>query len=148
MQSPDGQSEAPRAEQLPAQLAPSPQVANSIVLFWWQQLTVTESLRKVKALSKKSIEAAFVFPEVNYERKTIKVPKPGGVFVGTRLVLDDVSPDGHEAVSIGSPSQAAAEGALAQWRSLNFLQLDEEGSHVDHCPHSAHAPTTAADKRL
>ena len=102
----------------------------------------------MKALSKKSIEAAFVFPEVNYERKTIKVPKPGGVLVGTQLVLDDVSPDGHEAVSIGSPSQAAAEGALAQWRSLNFLQLDEEGSNVDHCPHSAHAPTTAADKRL
>ena len=75
-------------------------MASSIVLFWWQQLTVTESLRKVKALSKKSIEAAFVFPEVNYERKTIKVPKPGGVLVGTRLVLDDVSPDGHEAISI------------------------------------------------
>ena len=91
---------APRAEQLPAQLAPRPQVAFSNVSFWWQQLTVTESLRKVKALSKKSIEAAFVFPEVNYERKTIKVPKPGGVLVGTRLVLDDVSPDGHEAISI------------------------------------------------
>ena len=27
-------------------------------------MTVKESLRKVKALSKKSIEAAFVFPEV------------------------------------------------------------------------------------
>ena len=137
---------APRAEQLPAQLAPRPQVAFSNVSFGWQQLTVTESLRKVKALSKKSI--VVVFPEVNYERKTIKVPKPGGVLVGTRLVLDDVSPDGHEAVSIGSPSQSAAEGALAQWRSLNFLQLDEEGSNVDHCPHSAHAPTTAAGQRL
>ena len=101
----------------------------------------------MKALSKKSIEAAFVFPEVNYERKTIKVPKPGGVLVGTQLVLDDVSPDRHGAVSIGSPLQSAAEGALAQWRSLNFLQ-DEEGSHVDHCPHSAHAPTTAAGQRL
>ena len=99
-------------------------------------------------MSKNSIVVVFVFPEVNYERKTIKVPKPGGVLVGTRLVLDDVSPDGHEAISIGSPSQAAAEGALAQCRYLNFLQLDEEGSHVDHCPHSAHAPTTAADKIL
>ena len=98
----------------------------------------------MKALSKKSIEAAFVFPEVNYERKTIKVPKPGGVFVATRLVLDDVSPDRHGAVSIGSPSQAAAERALVQCRYLNFMKLDEEGSHVDHCPHAAHA----ADKRL
>ena len=56
----------------------------------------------------------------------------------------EVLPGGHGAVSIGSPSQASAEGALAQWRYLNFLQLEEEGSHVDHCPHSAHA----ADKRL
>ena len=58
---------APRAEQLPAQLAPSPQVASSIVLFWWQQLTVTDSLRKVNMLSKKSIVLVFVFPEVNYQ---------------------------------------------------------------------------------
>ena len=33
VQSPEGQREAPRAEQLPAQLAPSPQVASSNVLF-------------------------------------------------------------------------------------------------------------------
>jgi len=44
------------------------------------------------------------------------------------------------AVSVGSPSQAAAEGALMQWRDLNFLQLDEEGSHSDHSPHSAQVP--------
>ena len=65
MQSPDGQSEAPRAEQLPAQLAPSPQVASSTVLSERQQLTVTDSLRKVNTLSKKSIVLVFVFPEVN-----------------------------------------------------------------------------------
>lgn len=44
------------------------------------------------------------------------------------------------AVSVGSPSQAAAEGALLQLRDLNFLQLDEEGSHSDHFPHSAQVP--------
>ena len=66
-QSPEGQSEAPRAEQLPAQLAPSPQVASWIVLFWWQQLTVTDSFAKVKTLSKKSTVLAFLFPEVYIE---------------------------------------------------------------------------------
>ena len=65
VQSPDGQSEAPRAEQLPAQLAPSPQVASWIVLFWWQQLTVTDSLWKVKTFSKKSTDVAFVFSDQN-----------------------------------------------------------------------------------
>ena len=64
-QFPDGQSEAPRAEQLPAQLAPSPQLASSTVLSGWQQLTVTDLLKKVKTFSKKSIVLAFVFPEVN-----------------------------------------------------------------------------------
>ena len=53
------------AEQLPSQLVPIPQVARSAVLFWWQQLTVTDSLEKVKTLSKKSIVLAFVFPVVN-----------------------------------------------------------------------------------
>ena len=33
VQFPEGQSEAPKAEQLPAQLPPSPQVASSNVLF-------------------------------------------------------------------------------------------------------------------
>ena len=68
MQSPDGQSEAPRAEQLPAQLAPRPQVASSTVLSERQQLTVTDSLRKVNTLSKKSIVLVFVFPEVNHQK--------------------------------------------------------------------------------
>ena len=63
VQFPDGQSEAPRAEQLPAQLMPSPQVASWIVLLVWQQLTVTDSSRKVKTLSKKSMEPVFVFPD-------------------------------------------------------------------------------------
>ena len=62
-QFPDGQSVAPIAEHFPAQLAPSPQVASSIVLFGWQQLTIADSLWKVKTLSKKSTELAFVFPE-------------------------------------------------------------------------------------
>ena len=63
-QFPEGQSEAPTAEQLPAQLAPSPQVASSIVLFKWQQFTITDWLEKVNAFSKKSIVVAFEFPEV------------------------------------------------------------------------------------
>ena len=71
MQFPEGQSEAPKAEQLPAQLAPSPQVATSIVLFWWQQLTVTDLLTKVNTLSKKSIEVEFVFPAENQTSKPI-----------------------------------------------------------------------------
>ena len=65
VQFPEGQSEAPKAEQLPAQLAPSPQVASSIVLSERQQLTITDWLRKVKTLSKKSTDVEFVFPESN-----------------------------------------------------------------------------------
>ena len=53
--------------------------------------------------------------------------------------------NGHGAVSVGSPSQEEAEGALAQWRDLNFLQLDEDGSHSDHSLHSAQ-PTATANK--
>ena len=64
VQFPEGQSEAPRAEQLPAQLAPSPQVASWIVLSERQQLTVTDSFERVKTLSKKSTVLAFLFPEV------------------------------------------------------------------------------------
>ena len=64
VQFPEGQSEAPKAEQLPAQLPPSPQVASSNVLFKWQQLTVTDSPKKVKTSSKKSF--ALVSPEVDY----------------------------------------------------------------------------------
>ena len=51
------------------------------------------------------------------------------------------------AVSVGSPSQAAAEGALLQWRDLNFLQLYEEGSHSDHSPHSAQVPPAEKKKK-
>ena len=50
------------------------------------------------------------------------------------------------AVSVGSPSQASTEGALMQWRNLNFLPLDEVGSHSDHLPHSAQSPETANKK--
>ena len=71
VQFPEGQSEAPKAEQLPAQLAPSPQVARLIVLFWWQQFTVTDWLTKVKTLSKKSTEVEFVFPEESHKSKPI-----------------------------------------------------------------------------
>ena len=56
--------------------------------------------------------------------------------------------DGHGAVSDGSPAQAAAEGALAQWRNLNFLQLDEAGSQSDHAPHSAQTPEAAKKKLI
>ena len=55
-------------------------------------------------------------------------------------------PPEQGAVSFGSPSQASAEGALAQWRDLNFLQLDEDGSHSDHSPHSAQSPATTNKK--
>ena len=61
MQFPEGQSEAPRAEHCPAQLAPWPQVATSGVLSGWQQVTLLTLLEKVKALSKKSTEAVVVF---------------------------------------------------------------------------------------
>ena len=50
----------------------------------------------------------------------------------------------HGAVSVGSPSQAAAEGALLQLRNLNFLPLNQVGSHSDHLPHSAHVASGAA----
>ena len=49
-------------------------------------------------------------------------------------------PGDSEQGAVGSPSQAAAEGALLQLRDLNFLPLDEEGSHSDHWPHSAQTP--------
>ena len=54
----------------------------------------------------------------------------------------------HGAVSVGSPSQAAAEGALLQLRNLNFLPLDEEGLHSDHSPHSAQVPAAPVEKML
>ena len=72
VQFPEGQSEAPKSEQLPAQLAPNPQVASSIVLFGWQQLTITDWSRKVKTLSKKLIVVEFVFPAESQASKPIK----------------------------------------------------------------------------
>ena len=63
MQFPDGQSEAPRAEHCPAQLAPRPQVTFSKVLFGWQQVTLLVFLEFVNASSKKSTEeVVVVFP--------------------------------------------------------------------------------------
>ena len=50
--------------------------------------------------------------------------------------------DGRGAVSVGSPLHEEVEGALVQWRDLNFLPLEEEGSHLDHWPHSAQTPAT------
>ena len=35
---------------------------------------------------------------------------------------------------------------MAQWRDLNFLQLDEDGSHSDHSPHSVQPPATLNKK--
>ena len=60
MHSPEGQSEAPRAEHCPAQLAPWPQVATLKVLSGWQQVTLLVWLENVKAMSKKSTEVAVV----------------------------------------------------------------------------------------
>ena len=63
MQFPDGQSEAPRAEHCPAQLAPWPQVATSKVLSGGQQVMLVMFLELVNALSKKSTEEmVVVFP--------------------------------------------------------------------------------------
>ena len=53
--------------------------------------------------------------------------------------------DEHGAVSVGSPSQAAEDGALLQLRDLNLLPPDQDGSHSDHAPHSAQTPE--ADKK-
>ena len=69
-QFPDGQRTAPRAEQVPSQLAPSPQAASSNVLFSWQQLTITDSLWNVNTLSKKSMELTLLFPEDKYQRQS------------------------------------------------------------------------------
>ena len=55
-------------------------------------------------------------------------------------------PPEQGAVSVGLPSQAAAEGALMQWRDLNFLPLNQVGLHPDHSPHSAQVPATPAEK--
>ena len=54
--------------------------------------------------------------------------------------------DEHGAVSVGSPSQAAEDGALAHCRDLNFLAQEQDGSHSDHSPHSAQTPETANNK--
>ena len=54
-----------------------------------------------------------------------------------------VDSDEQGAVSVGFPSQASDERALLQLRNLNFLQLDEDGSHSDHSPHSDQAPAAA-----
>ena len=54
--------------------------------------------------------------------------------------------DEHGAFSVGSPSQAAEDGALLQLRNLNLLPPDQDGSHSDHSPHSAQTPETANNK--
>ena len=63
-----------------------------------------------------------------------------------RETVLEQQPEEQDSVSVGSPTQAAAEGALLQLRNLNLLQLDEDGSHSDHSPHSAQAPETAINK--
>ena len=60
--------------------------------------------------------------------------------------LVDSESDEHGAVSVGSPSQASAKGALLQFRNLNFLPLEQEGLHSDQTPHSAQTPATANKK--
>ena len=59
VQLPDGQRKASTAEHFPSQLAPSPQVVNSMLLFVWQQVTTIDLLAFVKVFSKK----AFGLPE-------------------------------------------------------------------------------------
>ena len=56
-------------------------------------------------------------------------------------------PPEQGAVSVGLPSQAAAEGALLQLRNLNFLPLEQVGLHPDHSPHSAQVLAPPAEKK-
>ena len=63
------------------------------------------------------------------------------------LVVVVVVVSEHRAVSVGSPTQAAAEGALLQFRNLNFLPLNQVGSHSDHSPHSAQVPAAPVENK-
>ena len=65
VQFPEGQREAPSAEHCPAQLTPCPQEASLKVLSGLQQVTLLERSEKVKAVSKKSTERAFVVVAVS-----------------------------------------------------------------------------------
>ena len=56
-------------------------------------------------------------------------------------------PAEHGAVSVELPSQEEAKEALAQWRDLNFLPLDQVGSHSDQSPHSAQVLAAPAEKK-
>ena len=142
-QFPEGQREAPRAEHFPAQLAPSPHVTSSDVVFWWQQVTFAVLFKKVNTLSKKSIELDTRSPEgsiFNYsllchlEYLKLKGMRPSELegFWSTGRFSGK-----HGAVSVGSPSHSEAERAR-QWRALNFLQREHDGSHSVHSPHSSH----------
>ena len=82
-QFPEGQREAPRAEHFPAQLAPSPHVTSSDVVFWWQQVTFAVLFKKVNTLSKKSTDVVFDFPEFDHQNQDLlKIHLPGLKAVG------------------------------------------------------------------
>ena len=53
-----------------------------------------------------------------------------------------VDSEAHRTVSMGSPPQAAADGAFLQWRSRYFMSQDADRSHSDHSPHSVQLPVT------
>ena len=73
-------------------------------------------------------------------QKTSVLFHPPGLVALWQMGCEEDS-DEHGAVSVGSPSQVAAEGAL-QLRNLDFLAQEQEGSHSDHWPHSAQTPAT------
>ena len=56
-----------------------------------------------------------------------------------------VDSEAHRTVSMGSPRQAAADGAFLQWRSRNFMSQDADRSHSDHSPHSDQASKPAKE---
>ena len=67
---------------------------------------------------------------------------------GAHMVLNAKKPPEQGVTSVGSPSQASAEGALLQLRNLVSLQFNEVGSHPDHSPHSAQVAAAPAEKKI
>ena len=89
----------------------------------WQHVTFLETLEWVKTKSKKPVHETSV---------TVAL-----VVLGHCDWLRDS--DGHGAVSMASPSHAADVGLFMQWRSLNFMVLEDEELHSDQSSQSDQA---------